>query len=137
MPSVERVLETCLYVKDLATSRRFYLDLFRFPVMFEDERLCSLDAGRASVLLLFAKGVAHVPVMTPGGVIPAHDASGSEHIAFAIPADQYNKWLHELAVRKITIESEVNWSRGGKSVYFRDPDNHLLELATPGLWPTY
>ena len=22
-------------------------------------------------------------------------------------------------------------------VYFRDPDGHLVELATPGLWPNY
>ena len=23
------------------------------------------------------------------------------------------------------------------SIYFRDPDGHLLELATPGLWSVY
>ena len=27
--------------------------------------------------------------------------------------------------------------RSGESIYFRDPDGHLLELATPGLWPGY
>jgi len=27
--------------------------------------------------------------------------------------------------------------RGGHSIYFRDPDGHLLELATPGLWAIY
>jgi catechol 2,3-dioxygenase-like lactoylglutathione lyase family enzyme len=27
--------------------------------------------------------------------------------------------------------------RGGHSIYFRDPDGHLLELATPGLWAGY
>ena len=25
--------------------------------------------------------------------------------------------------------------RGGESIYFGDPDGHLLELAAPGLWP--
>src|SRR6266702_2021059 len=27
--------------------------------------------------------------------------------------------------------------RGGSSIYFRDPDNHSVELATPGLWSIY
>jgi catechol 2,3-dioxygenase-like lactoylglutathione lyase family enzyme len=31
----------------------------------------------------------------------------------------------------------VGWPRGGRSVYFRDPDGHSVELATPGLWETY
>jgi catechol 2,3-dioxygenase-like lactoylglutathione lyase family enzyme len=35
----------------------------------------------------------------------------------------------------IAIEGRTNWRRGGISIYFRDPDGHLLELATPGLWP--
>ena len=35
------------------------------------------------------------------------------------------------------IEGRTVWSRGGHSIYFRDPDGHLVELATPGLWATY
>jgi catechol 2,3-dioxygenase-like lactoylglutathione lyase family enzyme len=31
----------------------------------------------------------------------------------------------------------VRWPRGGESIYFRDPDGHLVELATPGLWDNY
>ncbi|MDF2970539.1 MAG: glyoxalase, partial [Microvirga sp.] len=42
-----------------------------------------------------------------------------------------------LGERKIPIESRVTWPRGGTSLYFRDPDGHVLELATPGLWATY
>jgi catechol 2,3-dioxygenase-like lactoylglutathione lyase family enzyme len=37
----------------------------------------------------------------------------------------------------VAIEGRTDWSRGGHSIYFRDPDGHLLELATPGLWATY
>jgi len=35
------------------------------------------------------------------------------------------------------VEGRVDWPAGGKSVYFRDPDGHMLELATPGLWRIY
>ena len=41
------------------------------------------------------------------------------------------------AAHGIAIEGRTKWSRGGESVYFRDPDGHLLELATPGLWAIY
>jgi catechol 2,3-dioxygenase-like lactoylglutathione lyase family enzyme len=42
-----------------------------------------------------------------------------------------------LASGGVTIEARNNWERGGRSIYFRDPDGHLLELATPGLWSVY
>ena len=35
------------------------------------------------------------------------------------------------------IEARPDWPKGGKSIYFRDPDNHLLELVTRGTWKMY
>jgi catechol 2,3-dioxygenase-like lactoylglutathione lyase family enzyme len=42
-----------------------------------------------------------------------------------------------LAEHGVGIESEVQWDLGGTSLYFRDPDGHSVELATPGVWPIY
>ena len=42
-----------------------------------------------------------------------------------------------LTEANVAIEGRTKWPRGGESIYFRDPDGHLLELATPGLWPGY
>jgi hypothetical protein len=28
-------------------------------------------------------------------------------------------------------------ARGGEALYFRDPDGHLLEVVTPGIWNIY
>ena len=39
-----------------------------------------------------------------------------------------------LGEREIAISGEYRWPRGGTSLYFRDPDGALVELATPGLW---
>jgi catechol 2,3-dioxygenase-like lactoylglutathione lyase family enzyme len=72
-----------------------------------------------------------------GGVIPPHDASGRMHFAFSIAADQLAAWERRLADAGIAIESSVNWPAGGISLYFRDPDQHLVELATPGIWPNF
>jgi catechol 2,3-dioxygenase-like lactoylglutathione lyase family enzyme len=42
-----------------------------------------------------------------------------------------------LRTQGVAIESETHWARGGRSLYFRDPEGHLLELVTPGIWPNY
>jgi catechol 2,3-dioxygenase-like lactoylglutathione lyase family enzyme len=70
-----------------------------------------------------------------GGVIPGHDGAGSLHYAFAIGAEELAAWKERLNAHGIPIEGCMDWPRGGKSIYFRDPDGHLVELATPGLWP--
>jgi catechol 2,3-dioxygenase-like lactoylglutathione lyase family enzyme len=62
---------------------------------------------------------------------------GAGHIGFRIPAESLAEWRRRLRKREIAIESEFQWPAGGISIYFRDPDGHLLELLTPGVWPTY
>jgi catechol 2,3-dioxygenase-like lactoylglutathione lyase family enzyme len=34
----------------------------------------------------------------------------------------------------ITIEAEVTWPNGGRSLYFRDPAGNSLEIASPSIW---
>ncbi len=131
------VLETGLYVDDVARSRAFYTRLFGFPVLMEDDRLCALDVPGPAVLLLFRKGGTTETVRIPGGAIPPHDGDGSLHYAFAIPAADLEAWTGRLRAEGIELESRVTWQRGGVSLYFRDPDGHLVELATPGVWATY
>ena len=114
-----------------------YARLFGFPVLVEDERLCALDVAGTGVLLLFRKGGTTETVQVPGGAIPGHDGSGQLHYAFAIPADGLDRWVAHLMESGVEIESRMSWPRGGVSLYFRDPDGHLVELATPGVWATY
>ena len=54
-----------------------------------------------------------------------------------IDANDLPAWEARLAALDIAIESHVSWTGGGRSLYFRDPDGRSVELATPGLWPTY
>ena len=135
-PRVRRVLETALDCDDLPRSAVFYTTLLGVTPMLETERLVAIDAGEGTVLLLFQKGGAS-SVTLPGGRVPAHDAGGAGHFAFAIDTADVALWETRLAALGIPIESRVTWERGGLSLYFRDPDNRLVELATPGLWPCY
>ena len=136
-PRVRRVLETALDCEELPRTAAFYTRLFGVTPMVDAERLVAIDAGEGTVLLLFQRGLSSQPVETPGGLVPAHDAGGPGHLAFAIDAADVPAWEARLAELGIAIESRVRWPRGGFSLYFRDPENRLLELVTPGLWPNY
>ena len=131
-------METALYVDDLARANAFYQRLFGFRVLQEDHRFCAFDVAGRSVLLLFLRGASREPVPLPWGhTIPPHDGHGPWHFAFAIPRGSDAAWESHLRDAGVTIESTVTWPRGGRSLYFRDPDGHAVELLTPGVWETY
>jgi catechol 2,3-dioxygenase-like lactoylglutathione lyase family enzyme len=135
-PRVRRTLETALYCTDLAKTAAFYQQLLNVTPMLSGDRLVALDAGDQTVLLLFQRGNSG-PLDTAGGLVPGHDGTGPVHLAFAIDAADVAAWDARLAELGIAIESRVRWRRGGISLYFRDPDNRSVELATPGIWPSY
>src|SRR5579871_4860722 len=137
MPHLQGILETVLYVDHLPRACAFYEQVLALPCIYSDQRLFAYDVGGRGVLLLFRRGQSLQTVTLPGGTIPPHDGSGPVHIAFSIAADELASWEDRLRNAGITIEGRTQWPRGGKSVYFRDPDGHLLELATPGLWKGY
>ena len=137
VPKLNSVLETALYVDNLETAARFYEEVLGLPVLTQDSRFRAYDVGGRNVLLLFQRGATLETVHLPGGTIPPHDGHGPLHVAFAIGADELPAWTERLAAQGIAIEGRTDWPRGGHSLYFRDPDGHLLELATPGLWAIY
>jgi catechol 2,3-dioxygenase-like lactoylglutathione lyase family enzyme len=136
-PPISGVLETALYVDDLPRAAGFYQGVLGLTRIFADDRLAAYDAGPRSVLLLFRRGSTLETVTMPGGTIPPHDGHGPLHIALAIAADTLAAWEAHLATAGIPIEGRTAWPKGGTSIYVRDPDGHLVELATPGLWPNY
>jgi len=130
-PKIGGILETSLYVNDVSRAVRFYGETFGFRVISEfGERGCAMQAGIHQVLLLFKKG-ASLAIKSP------HDGDGELHVAFAIPADELGNWESWLQTKGIAVEEKHKWELGGWSLYFRDPDRHLVELATPGVWSVY
>jgi catechol 2,3-dioxygenase-like lactoylglutathione lyase family enzyme len=142
---VSRLLETALYVEDLERSARFYQEVLGLAPIIgtpsemeaQSRVLRPLHIPGGQVLLLFRKGSTTTTAVLPGGVIPPHDGSGRLHLAFAISVTDLEAWRERLQSHGVAIEGEMSWPRGGKSLYFRDPDGHLVELATPGLWSIY
>lgn len=130
-PKTEGILESSLYVGDVARSAEFYGRIFGFPVISDfGERGCAMQAGNRQVLLLFRKGGSRA--------IPSpHDGGGELHLALAIPAAELARWEAWLRTNGIAVEERKTWDSGGQSLYFRDPDRHLIEVATPGVWSIY
>ena len=134
---VGRVVETALYVDDMERAVTFYRDVLGMRPLSVGTRLTPMDAGAGTVLLLFRRGATSDGLKFPGGWIPPHDGAGPLHVAFAIGAGEVETWEARLAGLGITVESRVQWERGGRSLYLRDPDGHSVELVTPGTWETY
>jgi catechol 2,3-dioxygenase-like lactoylglutathione lyase family enzyme len=134
MPRPTHIAETALHVEDIAGSIRFYTDLFQCPVLRRDERFASLRIADEQVLLLFRRGSSTQKTQVNGGTIPPHGGTGQLHVCFGIQPDEMKQWEQRLAELNIAVESRVLWPGGAISLYFRDPDRHLVELATPGLW---
>ncbi|MCI0535680.1 MAG: VOC family protein [Verrucomicrobiales bacterium] len=131
------ILETCLHVSDLPRARAFYSGLFGYAVMKSDDRFCAFNVGGRQVLILFRRGSDPLGTRLPFGFIPGHGTEGQAHIGFSVPEDRLTAWRTRLAERGIPEESSFTWPTGAISIYFRDPDGHLLELLTPGVWPNY
>lgn len=130
-PKTDGLLESSLYVTDLGRSVEFYTRIFGFRVISDfGERGCALEAGRQQVLLLFRKGASRA-------ITSPHGGDGELHLAFAIAASELENWEAWLAANGIAIEERRTWEEGGHSLYFRDPDRHLVEVATPGVWSIY
>lgn len=131
MPPTTGILESALYVDDPERSAAFYRRVFGFEVIASGDRLTAMSVLGRQVLLLFKKGASANMPHTP------HDGDGHLHLAFAIAAAELDAWVAWLGELGIAVEDDRTWDRGGRSLYFRDPDGHLLEVATPGVWTIY
>jgi len=136
MRSISGIGETAIHVTDMELSLQFYQKLFGFKKITGDKRFAALRVTPHQVFLLFKSGGTLEPAQVPGGIIPPHHSQGQLHFGFTIPAAEWSAWHQHLRHHNIAIESEVNWAPDVRSLYFRDPDGHLVELATPGVWDT-
>src|SRR5687768_3983077 len=107
------VLETCLYVDDLAAAENFYSQVLGLVVHSrQEERHVFFLCGRG-MLLLFNPDNSSLP-----GDVPSHGAHGSGHVAFAANEAELPAWRKHLEAHVVSIEKVVSWPGGGQSLYF-------------------
>jgi catechol 2,3-dioxygenase-like lactoylglutathione lyase family enzyme len=127
---LNHILETCLYVDDLERAEHFYRDVLGLTVESPpDGRHVFFFCGQR-MLLLFNPLVSR----ESNDRFPAHGSFGPGHVAFGVREAELDPWIDWLASHGVAIERTIEWPRGGRSVYFRDPSGNSLELATPRIW---
>lgn len=128
--SIKAIIETAIYVDDLDGTEAFYRTILGLTVIAKESgRHVFFQVGESSVLLAFI-----ADATMKGDHLPAHGARGPGHFALGIEADALDAWRQKLQESGIAIEQEVEWPRGGKSLYFRDRAGNSVELITPGVW---
>lgn len=129
-PRTQAVIETAVYVDDLDAALDFYKRILGLRVIGKEPgRHVFFQVGDSSVLLAF------MPEATlKGEMLPSHGAKGPGHFALGIERPTLDDWRQHLNAHGVLIEKEVEWPRGGKSLYFRDPAGNSVELVTPGVW---
>ena len=139
-PKLNGLTETALFVEDLSRTSDFYEKVLRLSKLRATDTGRVFRIGDQRYLLLFKRSAAHTSNKTATGdavppcAIPEQDGRGPGHIAFGISESDLDWWRERLAKHNVDLLKEMNWETGARSLYFRDPDGHMIELATPGIW---
>jgi catechol 2,3-dioxygenase-like lactoylglutathione lyase family enzyme len=127
---IRAVVETAIYVDDLQAAEAFFGTILGLRVIGKEPgRHVFFQVGDRGVLLAF-----RAESTLKGDPLPAHGASGPGHFALGIDAEALDAWRKHLQTHGVRVEKEVEWPKGGKSFYFRDPAGNSVELVTPGVW---
>jgi catechol 2,3-dioxygenase-like lactoylglutathione lyase family enzyme len=134
MKSPHGVLETSIYICDLDRAVKFYCEVLGLRLIedkyFEGGRGAALQVGCGpSVLLLF-----RAELTMQGGMLLPHGTTGAGHVAFRIEAEEIPAWREWLRAHGVAIEQEFAFGDNPPSIYFRDPDGNVLELAVAKIW---
>jgi catechol 2,3-dioxygenase-like lactoylglutathione lyase family enzyme len=128
-PEVQAIVETAIYVDDLERAAAFYRDVLGLVASpGANERHVFFPVGDRMLLLFNPRETLR------GETLPSHGTTGAAHFALGIRPQDLDAWRARLAEHRVAIEQEVDWPRGGKSLYFRDPAGNSVELITPGVW---
>ncbi|HEV2502905.1 MAG TPA: VOC family protein [Mesorhizobium sp.] len=129
------ILESALYVTDLAAAEAFYADIIGLERIGKVEgRHVFFRCGQGVLLLFNAEATRHPPAPDARLPVPPHGTAGQGHLCFAASAEELDRWKAHLDVLGVAIEAEFEWPQGGRSIYLRDPSGNSLEFAEPRIW---
>ncbi len=117
---INGLFEVAVRVKDLPRAESFYCDVLGLEPGIRDER--------RNWLFLWAGG--------RRGMVVLQEDKGEwplQHFAFTVSEADIDQAAASLRDRGLEVKGPVSigWMKA-RSLYFSDPDGHLLELCAPG-----
>jgi catechol 2,3-dioxygenase-like lactoylglutathione lyase family enzyme len=114
-----------LFVEDLATTRRFYEEVFGLPVVFEDEVSAVFTFGETLVNVL---DVREGPELVEPASVASPDAG--VRFQFTLGVEDVDAMCDELKSRGVELlNGPVDRPWGIRTASFRDPGGHIWEIA--------
>ena len=141
-PKLGQVVETVLYTTDAQKLAAWYKDVLGLEEFTEFSAVVGFSLPNNTILLIFNRTMTTKdrPV-EDRGMIPKHGITGTglgQHISFACSGEEeLREWEEHFASKKVEIVGRMNWERGGKSIYIKDWEGHVLEIMTRGVWSVY
>jgi catechol 2,3-dioxygenase-like lactoylglutathione lyase family enzyme len=114
-----------LFVDDLEEAKRFYCEVFRLPVVFEDENSAVFGFGETLINLL---AVSEAPGLV--GPAPVALRDGGVRFQFTLGVEDVDAVAEELGRRGVELlNGPVDRPWGIRTASFRDPGGHIWEIA--------
>jgi len=114
-----------LFVEDLQATKRFYRDVFRLPVTYEDDDSAVFDFGNTIINLL--RSTAAHELIGPARVA-APDAGS--RLQLTLPVADVDAMCKELTARGVTLlNGPMDRPWGIRTASFKDPGGHIWEIA--------
>lgn len=139
-PKLGHIVETILYTSDTPRLVQWYRDIMDITPFIENPAVSGFNLPNDTILLIFDRAKVTEDRAVPGGVIPKHGtATGlGQHIAFACAGpDEIAEWEEHFKAKGVPIVGQMDWEKGGKSIYVHDWEGHVIEVMTRGVWDVY
>jgi catechol 2,3-dioxygenase-like lactoylglutathione lyase family enzyme len=114
-----------LFVEDLDSAKRFYVEVFELPIHYEDDNSTVFRFGDTLVNLLKAT---EAPELVEPAQVASRDAG--VRFQFTLGVDDVNSKCEELRRRGVELlNGPMDRPWGVRTASFRDPGGHVWEIA--------
>ena len=127
MPELEGIDHVALAVRDVRSSAQWYQDVLGLERLYEGawgDYPAVVGIRDTAIALFPVQGSAPKP-------LPAGDVLAMRHLAFRADAENFATAQRELSARGLEFEFQDHGI--SHSIYFHDPDGHVIEITTYAL----